>query len=40
MEEFKDLLVVRLRREIFSAFFAEAQPAPAAPPRSPIGGGY
>ncbi len=39
MEEFKDLLVVRLRREIFSAFFAESQAAPAAP-RSPIGGGF
>jgi biopolymer transport protein TolQ len=39
MEEFKDILVVRLRREIFSAFFAESQPAPVAP-RSPIGGGY
>ncbi|MDR0330555.1 MAG: MotA/TolQ/ExbB proton channel family protein [Chitinispirillales bacterium] len=42
MEELKDLLVVRLRREIFSAFFSEApapakQPPFAAPP--PIGGG-
>jgi biopolymer transport protein TolQ len=33
MEEFKELLVVRLRREIFSAFFAESQTAAA--PKSP-----
>jgi biopolymer transport protein TolQ len=42
MEEFKELLVVRLRREIFSAFFAESQAATAAAPRAsgPVGGGY
>jgi biopolymer transport protein TolQ len=40
MEEFKELLVVRLRREIFSAFFAESQ-AQAARTQPPIGGsGY
>jgi biopolymer transport protein TolQ len=40
MEEFKELLTVRLRRDIFSAFFTDSQsrqPPPQYPP--PAGGG-
>ena len=45
LEEFGDLLMVRLRREVFSAFFAAENPRSgqyAAPPVPPIpqGGGY
>ena len=44
LEDFGDLLMVRLRREVFSAFFAaESQPSRpqyAAPPVPPQGGGY
>jgi len=42
LEEFGDLLMVRLRREVFSAFFAAENPQNrqyAAPP-APQGGGY
>ena len=50
VEEFNELLAVRLRREIFALFFAEHQAQPqyaapqpqygAPPPVPPLGGGY
>jgi biopolymer transport protein TolQ len=39
VEEFKDRLVVRVRREIFGAFFAERQQQQYAPPPGPQGYG-
>jgi len=40
MEEFKELLTVRLRREIFSTFFTERQTNQTQYAQPPIGGGY
>jgi biopolymer transport protein TolQ len=40
MEELKDMLVVRLKREIFSTFFTENQPQPQYTAPNLGGGGY